>query len=99
LYRMSLEYAWMMWDDEAESKINLRRWAAVLREFEKPLWADDVESIATREAAFREPTHAKHGSASLLSHAEVNDRIFAAGPGFIDAPYVWDVDGESNEAS
>jgi hypothetical protein len=90
LYRVSLEYACSMWDEESETKTNLHRWAAVLREFHKLEWSDVVQSVAARPVVLT-----KFGENSLISLPEVHDRIAAAfGPSFINSPYIWDLEGE-----
>lgn len=97
LYRISLEYASSMWDEEAETKQNLHRWALVLRELGKEEWADLVVSIASRAVVVvnRSGSRGQHVESSLISQREVNDRIVEAfGPGFVDSPYIWDLEGE-----
>lgn len=95
-YRVSLEYANWMWEEESESKQRLHRWASVLREFEKGEWADDIESIAHRKVMVtKSGLHDEYISNSLISGWDVGDRIRAAfGKGFVEAPYIWDIDGE-----
>jgi hypothetical protein len=97
LYRISLEYASSMWDEEAETKQNLHRWASVLREFGQYEWADHVKSIESRAVVVARsgPRGQQHLLNSLVSQTEINDRILATfGPGFVGVPYIWDVDGE-----
>jgi hypothetical protein len=98
LYRIALEYPSSMWDDEPETKQNLRRWAWVLREFGKRQWADVIESLASRAVTVnRIGPRDKDVENSLISLSEVNDRVITAfGPGFIDSPYTWDIDGEQS---
>lgn len=96
LYRISLEYASSMWDDEADTKQSLHRWASVLREFDKHEWAAFVQSIASRAVVVsRSGSRGQHVENSLICQRDVNDRIVAAfGPGFVDSPYIWDLEGE-----
>jgi hypothetical protein len=96
LYRVSLEYASSMWDEESETKANLQRWASVLREFDKQGWSDLVRSIASRPVvAANSGPCGQRAENSLINRREVNDRIVAAfGPAFIGSPYVWDLEGE-----
>ncbi|MEZ6142791.1 MAG: SMI1/KNR4 family protein [Zavarzinella sp.] len=96
LYRISLEYASSMWDEEAETKQNLGRWASVLREFGKHEWADFVEGVASRAVIVsRSGSRGQLVENSLISQQDVSGRLVAAfGPGFIDSPYIWDLEGE-----
>ena len=83
-----------MWDEEAETKQNLRRWASVLRKFGKG--ADFVQSIASRALVVdRSGSGGEDVEDSLISQRGATDRIVAAfGPGFVDSPYIWDLEGE-----
>jgi hypothetical protein len=96
LYRISLEYASSMWDEEAETRANLRRWASVLREFDQPEWSAVVESVASRPVvSTRSGPRGQHVENSLINQREADDRIVAAfGPGFLNSRYVWDLEGE-----
>lgn len=96
LYRLSLEYASSMWDEESETKANLHRWASVLREFDKPEWAEVVHSVADRAVVARKTgSLGQRVEISLIGEPEINDRVVAAfGPGFVDSPYIWDREGE-----
>jgi hypothetical protein len=86
-----------MWTEEAETKQNLQRWSSVLREFNKPDWADVVQSVASRPVVTtRSGSRGQYEANSLIDRSELNDHIVAAfGPGFLDTPYIWDIDGES----
>ncbi len=97
LYRLSLEYASSMWDDESETKANLHRWASVLREFGKQEWSDVVQSVTSRPVVvIKSRSRARDlENFALISQREINDRVAAAfGPGFIDTPYIWNLEGE-----
>jgi hypothetical protein len=96
LYRLSLEYACSMWDEESDTRTNLHRWASVLREFGKAEYSDILQSVASRPIVVtKSGSREQHLENSLISWREVNDRIDAAfGPGFVDSPYIWDLDGE-----
>jgi hypothetical protein len=96
LYRLSLEYASSLWNEESETKANLHRWASVLRDFDKAEWSDVVQSVASRPVVVTKSGSRGHGvEYALIGQREVSDRIVAAfGPGFVDAPYIWDIEGE-----
>jgi hypothetical protein len=100
LYRISLQYASLTWHEEAETKQNLSRWASVLRDFDQKEWADDVQAIASRDVVVVRSGRGQYVQSSLISQNDVDDRIRTSfGSGFIDTPYIWDIDGEPGTGS
>lgn len=97
LFRISLEYVAPMWDREAETRRNLRSWVPLLREFGGSTFAEVVEEVATRPVI----TIAQGGRGTpdmkaLVAPEEVQGHVRRAfGDDYVNASYVWDIDGET----
>jgi len=96
LYRVALDYALSI-DDENEGKTHIANWANAFREFGKQSWYDDLLQVIQRQP-FRHPIGRRAQVVTgLLTHQELQERIrVQLGLDYLDARYIWDVDGESD---
>jgi hypothetical protein len=94
LYRTDLDYSIDPSFEEDEKRENLKKWADVLWGFGQEESADDLAEISYRP--LRTCNVGRNTYEYLLSEDEARERLRSAfGNEYVDAPYIWDIDGES----
>ena len=96
LYRTGLEYATVIWHEEAETRKYLATWSPLVREFGDPAWAADLAEISRRPLLKYRVGRSRRDTEGLLHPDDVRARVAAAfGSDFVDAPYVWEHEGDA----
>jgi hypothetical protein len=95
LYRLSLEYASSMWDDETKAKRNIASWASLIRDFGNKEWSGDLDELLVRSPVQYEWGPRRVKLTGLLTYQELEARIrLAFGKEYLNAPFAWDFEGE-----
>jgi hypothetical protein len=91
LYRVGLEYASLIDEDESVTRRHITAWAQLVGEFGHTDWAAELTEISKYPVLRYREGRDPHEYAGLLRPEELRKRVaMAFGDEFVDAKYVWD---------